>query len=143
MQQGCALAERARILVVDDDIAARLTLQAILGDLYDVVVAIDVLEAERILETQEIEVLLTDYDMPGRSGVDLITLVLDRFPQVVPILLTGHTSKLEVRTADRDRNIFAVLSKPYDPAALLRSLRLAVATAQLRSLHRPMIQRNA
>ena len=143
MPQGYALEERARILIVDDDIAARLTLQAVLSELYEIIVAGDVLEAERILETQDIEVLVTDYDMPGRSGVDPITLVLERFPQVVPILLTGHTSKREVRCADRDRNIFAVLSKPYDPAALLRSLRLAVATAQLRSLHRPMIQRNA
>ncbi len=128
--------ERARILVVDDDPAARLSLQAILEELYEVAVAASVDEAERILAEQHILVLVTDYEMPERSGMDLIFLVLEKYPLIVPILFTGYVAKREVRLAYKDRNVFAVLDKPADPAGLLRTLRLAVATARLRNLQR-------
>jgi CheY-like chemotaxis protein len=134
--------ELARILIVDDEVATRMTLQAILAEFYQVQSVSDANQAERILESQSIDVLLTDYEMPGRSGIDLITAVLERFPHVVSILLTGYSNKQEVRRADKDRNVFAVLTKPYEPLALLRALQLAVATARLRALqHRPMSQK--
>ena len=38
------------------------------------------------------------------------------------------------RVADRQRRVFAVLTKPYDPQDLLRSLRLAMATARMRNV---------
>lgn len=126
--------ELATVLIVEDEQPARMALQAILEDLYEVVATADANQAERVLENQSIHILLTDYDMPGRSGIELITTVLDKYPHVVPILLTAYSSKREVRTVDQSRHVFAVLSKPYEPAALLRSLRLAVVTAQLRAL---------
>lgn len=126
--------DTARILVVDDELPVRTALQATLGDFYEVVLAEDAVQAERVLETLSIQVIVTDFNLPGRSGTDLITSVLDRFPEVVVILLTGYTSKPAVCKAGRDRNVFAVLNKPYEPAALLRSLRLAVATSHLLAL---------
>jgi CheY-like chemotaxis protein len=126
--------ERARILIVDDEPAALLTLQAVLEEFHDVEAVANAVQAEAVLAKSNIQILLTDYEMPGRSGMDLINLVFEKYPHIVPILLTGHTAKREVRLADKDRNIFAVLSKPYEPAELLRSLRLAAVTANLRNL---------
>lgn len=128
------LHESARILIVDDEPSARLTLKAILQDLYDIEVVDNAEQAERALEQINVQVLLTDYEMPGRSGIELISLVFEMYPYVVPVLLTGHINKKEVRLADQKGNVFSVLGKPYDPPALLQTVRRAVATANLRDL---------
>lgn len=134
--------DRARILIVDDELPVRLALQAILAEHYEVVLAEDAVQAELRMESLSFQVVLTDFNLPGRSGTDLINSILDKFPEVVVILLTGHASKPAVRSAGRDRNVFAVLTKPYEPAALLRSLRLAVATSHLLTLrHNPQAAR--
>jgi two-component system response regulator HupR/HoxA len=129
-----ALHDYTRILIVDDDPAARETLQAILSELYDVEVVADAEQAERALAVNQAQVLLTDYEMPGRSGIELISLVFEKYPEVVPVLLTGHTNKKEVRLADQKGNVFSVLGKPYDPDALMQTVRRAAATAKLRVL---------
>ena len=113
MKLAAELEARARVLIVEDDSAARTTLQAIVSEFYEVEVVEDAEQAERALMRSDIQVLITDYEMPGRSGVDLITMVFERYPMIVPILLTGHTTKREVRQADKDRNVFAVLAKPF------------------------------
>jgi DNA-binding NtrC family response regulator len=140
---GCTW-DRARILIVDDEQPVRLALQAILAEHYDILLAEDAVQAELLLENMPVQVVLTDFNLPGRSGTDLISSVLSKYPEVVVILLTGYASKPAVRTAGRDRNVFAVLTKPYEPAALLRSLRLAVATSHLLTLrHNPAGRKTA
>jgi two-component system response regulator HupR/HoxA len=122
------------VLIVDDDLMARDTLAAILSDTYYVDTADSTDQALRLLARGRYAVLISDYEMPGGSGLELLKRLEDTHPDVIAILLTAHADKRDVREADRARRVFAVLKKPYDPQDLIRSLRLAMATARMRRL---------
>ena len=57
--------ERARILIVDDEPAALLTLQAVLEEFHDVEAVANAVQAEAVLAKSNIQILLTDYEMPA------------------------------------------------------------------------------
>src|SRR5687768_8100132 len=109
-----------RVLVVDDDPAARETAAAVLSINCFVESCSNGLSALAHLEGGEYEVLVVDYEMPGMSGTELLRRAAVRNPNTIGILVTGHADLLEVRQARRDQQVFLVLLKPYDPAELIR-----------------------
>jgi CheY-like chemotaxis protein len=129
MWQG---AGRGRILVVDDDPEARGTLQALLEDEFAVVAAAGVASAQAELATRELDVVLSDYEMPDGNGVDFLKHVQRVRPDLIGMLLTGHREYSDVAAATTDHTIFRVLLKPYDPEVLLTSVRSAFALARMR-----------
>jgi two-component system, NtrC family, response regulator HupR/HoxA len=125
---------RGKVLVVDDEATARRTLSLVLEEDFDVECASNAAVAETLLGRMRVDVLLSDWQMPGMSGLELFRRVVAKHPNVVCILLTGHVTAGEVRAADRDHQIFAVIEKPYDPAELIKQLHRAHSAAQLRTI---------
>lgn len=56
-------------------------------------------EALAILEEQPVDILITDIEMPGMSGLDLTRIVRERFPSVRIIILSGYSNFEYARTA--------------------------------------------
>src|SRR5262249_8496271 len=108
-----------RVLVVDDDPAWRESLQALLENDFEVVVATGPTEAMVALSRQPIQVVVTDFEMRGCNGLELLRKIAERAPMVVGILLTGHSEHPLVRTARQERQAFLVLPKTYRPSELL------------------------
>jgi CheY-like chemotaxis protein len=121
-----------RVLVVDDDPAARETAAAVLSIDCFVESCSNGLTALARLEGGNFEVLVVDYEMPGMSGTELLRRAAVRHPNLVGMLVTGHAELPEVRQARRDQQVFLVLLKPYDPAELLRWVGMAGRTTRLR-----------
>ena len=64
---------KSRLLIVDDDQGMRENLAELFGSLgYDVRTAANTPEALAVLDEQDVDLLLTDYKMPGPTGVELI-----------------------------------------------------------------------
>ena len=81
------------VLVVDDDAQLARVLQRVLqGAGRDVVVAHDGEEAAKALAQRTFDVVLTDVNMPGMSGVDLLRLVRSQDLDVPVVLMTGEPS---------------------------------------------------
>jgi len=71
------------ILIVDDDRNVCRVLKDLLERTgFHVLTAYDVDTAAPILEGQDLEVIITDLKMPGKSGMDLLTLSQERKPAV-------------------------------------------------------------
>lgn len=88
----------AHILVVDDDRAIRNLLhQKIKRSGYECFMAGDAQEALRVLEKQDIDVVITDINMPGLSGDKLTRIVKQKYDTDVIIM----TAYLEDFTYDR------------------------------------------
>src|ERR1700727_2735147 len=83
------------VLLVDDNFdvreAIRLNLESV-G--YEVVCADDGFEAERILDRQRLDALVTDILMPERDGLELIRLVLRKNPEMRIIAMSGGSSQV-------------------------------------------------
>ena len=68
------------------------------------------------------DVVVTDYAMPGTSGLELAECIKSRRPDVPVLLTTGFGQRLAVEGADV-RGIDRVLEKPYRMAELARAVR--------------------
>lgn len=123
---GAKAAENAKtILVVDDEEWIRVALRTLLEQQgYRVLAAHDTQSA---LETERdfagtIDLLLTDVQMPGRSGVELAHELRARRPVVRVLLMSGHPDAATLATA-RPGSEVEFLPKPFEGRALLRKVR--------------------
>src|SRR5262249_10844387 len=108
---------RPRVLVVDDEPAARTTVSELLALEFLVFTAADGAPARDVLAREEIDVICTDFQMPGLNGLELLSLAAERDPFIAGVLVTGHREYLS-RTRNADDLDYHVLIKPYDPEQL-------------------------
>jgi signal transduction histidine kinase/ActR/RegA family two-component response regulator len=118
----------ARLLVVDDEATITRGAARLLGRLgYEVSTAASAGEALAILERgTPVDVLLTDFAMPGSSGADLLQVVRLEWPTVATILMSGHTGDPAVR-AELLRSQTVFLAKPFSVEELLRAVERVLA----------------
>lgn len=112
----------AVVLVVDDDALIAMSTVDMLADLgHTVIEAGSGVEALELLRGgQAVDLLLTDYAMPGMTGVELAQAARAVAPDLPVLLATGYADLPEGVVADLPR-----LAKPYTQH------QLAVATAKL------------
>lgn len=122
-----------RVLVVDDERNVLDALEAVLATEFEVVVARGVGEALRSLKTREFDALVTDYELTDGTGATLLTMVAERFPNVIGVLLTGHVDSPQVRTLQKSGRAL-VLFKPAKPRELIAWVRNSVAMSKLQRL---------
>jgi CheY-like chemotaxis protein len=88
---------RNRILIVDDKASIRTTMSLVLGEIgYLVRSANDGLSALREIRRESPEILLSDLNMPGMSGFELLRAVRRQFPTILVIAMSGAFSGNEV-----------------------------------------------
>jgi signal transduction histidine kinase len=85
----------------------------------EVLTANDGLEAWRLIEQRRVDVLITDYQMPGLSGLELIARVRSQHTDTHIILITAHHTPA-LATAARNLHVTDYVIKPVSPEALCR-----------------------
>src|SRR5687767_8357540 len=103
------------ILVVDDEEAARRLLARILEQNgYECSTAPGVEEALSLLASQTFALVITDLDMPGRSGLDLIKDVAREHPDVATLMVTGKGDRTIAKSV-LETGAYGYMTKPLDP----------------------------
>lgn len=121
------MGQRSKILVVDDDGDARECVRAALAHAgFAVDTARDGLEALTRLAATPADLVLTDYQMPGMSGLDLICGLRARGHATPVVLLTGADTR-DMCTAARAYGADACLSKPVNLDDLIWTIECALA----------------
>ncbi|MCS7297940.1 MAG: sigma-54 dependent transcriptional regulator [Bacteroidia bacterium] len=104
----------ARLLVVDDDPEIRVSLAEVLTyDNHVVEVARDGLEAQRLLERSDFDIVLCDVRMPGKDGLELLAWARQHKPDVEFIMLSGHAT-IETAVSATKMGAFDFMEKPLD-----------------------------
>jgi len=119
------------VLVVDDDPACIDEYCDAIASLgYTVISATSAPDAlKQIAESQEIGVVITDFEMPSMDGISLLSEISNRFAlnrPIVTLVLTGHSS-LQVATKAMQSQAIDLLSKPVSIEQLAEALRRATA----------------
>ena len=111
--------KHTRILVVDDDVNIRKSLEAILSaEGYDVDLAGDGKEAIRKSESATYNIALIDIRLPDMDGVELLTRMRESVPKTRKIIITGYPSMQNAIEAV-NRKADAYIVKPVDVEKLL------------------------
>jgi two-component system, cell cycle sensor histidine kinase and response regulator CckA len=112
------------LLVVEDEPAVRnLVASALRHQGYHLLLAGSAEEALTVAEGHDgpIDLLLTDVTMPGQSGIELATLLVERRPGLPVIIMSGYTE--EALDMPGTEGVVAVLQKPFTPRDLRRRIR--------------------
>lgn len=118
-----------RVLIVDDDRAILKVLASQLAqDGIRTFEAESGAQALALLDSQPVDVVLTDLRMPGMDGMALLTRIARSWPEVPVIVLTAHGSiQLAVETMKAGAADFIV--KPFDRDEVLFVVRKVFASA--------------
>jgi len=126
---GASLANRPRLLLVDDEAPVLASTAALLSEDYDVETADNGRAALALLTKMEFDIVCTDLNMPGMGGFELLRRVSEMPGHIGRVLITGYREYLD--RAPDERSWFLVV-KPYDPAHLLKVIERAWSATQLR-----------
>ncbi|MEN0111106.1 MAG: response regulator [Planctomycetota bacterium] len=112
------------VLMVDDDPNVLRGLgRALRGQPFTLLTCRSAEEALAIVKARPIGVVVTDERMPGRSGTELLAWVARETPEIVRIVLTGHTTPETTMRAVNEGRVFRFFSKPCNPLDLALAIR--------------------
>lgn len=121
-----------RVLFVDDDIDILLGFQRTLRKHFIIKTATSGAEALQLIrENPPFSVIVSDYNMPSMSGVELLSRVKKASSDTVRILLTGFANVDIAINAVNEGNIFRLLTKPVNNELLIQSINNGIELYQL------------
>src|SRR6266542_711789 len=123
--------EQATVLVVDDEARVLDSLEAVLAADFHVLRATGGETALALLRDHEVAVVLTDYRMPGMTGVELLRRSQEVAPDAVRMVLTAYTDVDSLMDAINTGRIYHFIAKPWDPNELLLIVRRAAERYEL------------
>ena len=121
------------VLLVDDEpmiltsIRTLLTLEAD----YEIFTFTDPLAAAKHLSENTVDIVVSDYMMPGLNGIQFLAESKRLQPEATRVLLTGHADKGSAIKAINEVSLFHYLEKPWDNEQLLLVIRQGLERAQL------------
>ena len=115
-----------RVMIVDDSATVRHILQMTLVQAgYEVVEAIDGEDALRLFTENNVDMLVTDLNMPNLDGIGLIKEVRqnprNRF---MPIIMLTSESQLDKKQEGKMAGASGWVTKPFKPEQLLSIVRM-------------------
>jgi DNA-binding NtrC family response regulator len=116
------MAEKSRILVVDDEEALRTVLSSELVSAgYDIATASDGDEAISAVQNKKFDLVLLDIKMPRVDGFEVLKFVKKTYPAIKVIMLTGFAD-LKNAIESKKHGAEDFVSKPYDLVDLLTTI---------------------
>lgn len=109
------------VLAVDDSPTIReMVKAALLNSVSDIVVAVDAEDALQKVELRRFDVIITDYNMPGMNGIELVTALRKRDEyRYTPILMLTTESDPGLKQEGRQAGATGWIVKPFDPDRLV------------------------
>lgn len=115
------------LLVVDDEADVCDSVHDLLRREFRVLRATSAQEGFRLMQEEEVHIIMTDQRMPNVTGVELLEKVKSRSPKAVRLLFTGYADLESIIAAINQGHVYHFLKKPWQPEELLSAVRTAAA----------------
>ena len=111
---------KARILIIDDEELSNQILANLLGEHFEVDIALNLDEAETFLSNDPPDLILLDAVLPGECGISYLKQIKTRDPRLRVIVVTG---RLDAETKDKalQAGAIEVIHKPIDISEFMTS----------------------
>ncbi len=113
------------LLIVDDEPDVCDSVHDLLRREFRVLKAHSGAEGYRMMQEEEVHIIMTDQRMPQVSGVELLTRIKAKNPQAVRMLFTGFADLESIIAAINQGHVYQFLKKPWQPEELLDAVRQA------------------
>ncbi len=124
------------LLLVDDEPSVLSSLRRLLRrEGYTLLTATSGADGLELLAGNNIGVVISDARMPEMSGSEFLSRVREMYPDSVRIMLSGYTDLDSVTKAVNSGELFRFLTKPWDDAELLDTVRVAFRHYESRRPH--------
>ena len=115
-----------RVLVVDDEPEVTIALQIFfLGKGYEMLTAMEGLQAMRLLRQQPVDLVLLDMKMPGVNGMEVLKFIHSQCPSTQVIVLTAYD--LQYQEMAEQMGVDGFLMKPFGIQALTQTVQQVLA----------------
>ena len=129
------------VLYVDDEINNLNSFKAAFRRDFEIFTAISAKEGRKILDSQEIGVIITDQRMPGMTGIEFLESILSIYPDTIRILLTGFSDINAVMDAINRGQVYKYLVKPWQNEELKMYIENALEIYNLRKENKELAQK--
>lgn len=112
---ACEPVRQRTLLIVDDEENILSSLRRLLrGGGYRVLTALSGRAALEMLDTEPVDVILSDQRMPHMTGVEFLRIAKVRHPDTIRLVLSGYTDIDSITKAINEGAIYKFLTKPWD-----------------------------
>ena len=115
-----------KLLYIDDEINSLFLFKELFKKWFTVYTLDDPTKAFDLISKEGINVLITDYLMPGMNGLELAQKLHESFPTVIVIILTAYDDRDIMLQAINKELIFRYIMKPWKKAELEEVIRQAL-----------------
>lgn len=120
------------LLIVDDEPMILKAIQRILRhENYTILTANNADEGLKLLDAREVDLLISDHQMPGMSGVAFLQKVKGTYPNTLTIMLTGQKDIEIAMQAINDAGVYKFILKPWDDADFKLTIKRALESLEL------------
>lgn len=128
-----------RILLVDDEPGILAALRRVFQrENYELHFARNGSEALKVLESNPVQLIISDFMMPGMNGSELLGKVRERWPETIRIMLTGHANTEAVMGSIKEGAVYRFILKPWNDDDLRLTIALALEQYSLMQRNRAL-----
>ncbi len=125
---------RHKVLLVDDEPMVLTALKRLLRkEPYEVFTVNSAEKALDFLAENRVSLLVSDHRMPGMTGVELMGIVCEKYPDAIRIILTGFMDAAIAIDAINDGKVYSFLKKPWDNNHLKKTIANGLEEYELRA----------
>lgn len=108
---------------------------------YELLTCLSAEQALEMLESKQVQVLISDQLMPGMKGTELLKVVKEKYPSTIRIILSGHSEMEDIVRAINEGEVYCFLKKPEDLTDLVTVVSRAMEQSRLIQKVREMLIR--
>jgi response regulator RpfG family c-di-GMP phosphodiesterase len=105
---------KIKVLYIDDEINNLASFRATFRRAFNITTAESAAEGLKVLENENIHVILSDQRMPKMTGIEFFEKIQPIYPDPIRILITGYTDINAVIDAINRGQVYKYLSKPWN-----------------------------
>ena len=129
------------VLLVDDEPHVLEGLTRVLRkEPYEILTANSAVEAAELLEDDDVDLIVSDEEMPGMSGTEFLARVARDYPDIVRIVLTGHPTLPAALRAINEGKVYQFFTKPCNEIDLAITIRRALEQKDLLVKSRELLE---
>ena len=123
-----------KVLLVDDEAAVLNAVRRIFSrsQIVELVTVLDPFEAMKVVAEGEIDLVISDQQMPGMTGLEFLSWVNATHPGIVKIIMTGDTDIQTAVQAINDIGVYKFIRKPWNNDYLYWTVIRALEMARIK-----------